>query len=127
MKSSPLNLQIKCTESSMKRNKTTRDSTEQFLLGSPPVQGCVAYVVSFLDTQGGGMYDPIRIKSVIALNINSKDAVGVGEGYRMGAWEPPLALPVFQVCLSARCLTLNGAGDECNLWQPMDSADSWES
>lgn len=38
-----------------------------------------------------------------------------------------MELPVFQVCLSARCLTLTGAGDECNLWQPMELTDSWES
>lgn len=51
---------------------------------------------------------------------------GVGEGYRRGC-ESLLELPVFQVCLSARCLTLTGAGDECNLWQPMELTDSWES
>lgn len=73
------------------------------------------------------MYYTIRIISVTALNIlHSKDAVGVGEGYRRGC-ESLLALLVFQVCLSARCLTLTGAGDECSLWQPMELTDSWES
>lgn len=39
-----------------------------------------------VDMRGGGMYHPIRIISVTALNIfNSKDAVGVGEGYIEGA------------------------------------------
>lgn len=51
---------------------------------------------------------------------------GLGRRYRRGC-ESLLELPVFQVCLSARCLTLTGAGDECNLWQPMELTDSWES
>lgn len=51
---------------------------------------------------------------------------GLGEGYRRSC-ESLLGLPVFQVCLSARCLTLTGAGDECNLWQPVELTDSWES
>lgn len=69
------------------------------------------------------MYHPIRIISVTALNIFPTDAVGVGEEYPRGC-ESMLELPVF---LSARCLTLTRAGDECNLWQPMELTDSWES
>lgn len=83
-------------------------------------------VCFFIDMQGGGMHHPIRIISVNALNIFPKDAVGVGEEYRRGC-ESMLELPVFQFFLSARCLTLTRAGDECNLWQPMELTDSWES
>ena len=75
------------------------------------------------------MYHPIRIISVTTLNIsNPKDAAGVGGGVSKGAVESLLELPVFHFfCLSARCLTLTRAGDECNLWQPMELTDSWES
>lgn len=52
--------------------------------------------------------------------------LGLGRAWG-GGMEGGLELPVFQVGLGARCLTLTGAGDECNLWQPMELTDSWES
>lgn len=103
--------------------------TEQFACVCPCVHVSTMFVCCccfFLDMQGRDMYHPIRIISVTANIFNSKDAVGVGEGYRRGC-KSLLELPVFQVCLSARCLTLTGAGDECNLRQPMELTDSWES
>lgn len=52
---------------------------------------------------------------------------GLGRSIEGGCWVPVGAacFPLF--CLSARCLTLTRAGDECNLWQPMELTDSWES
>lgn len=125
---SPLNLTIKRTESSVWKHKTTGDHHRAACMCMSVCAcfhcNCVGF---FVHMMGGGMYHPIRIISVTALNIfNSKDAVGVGEGCRRGC-ESLLELPVSQVCLSARCLTLTGAGDECNLWQPMELTDSWES
>lgn len=49
------------------------------------------------------MYHPIRIISVTVLNIfNSKDAVGVGKGYRKGLWFP------CRSCLFSRFASLPG-------------------
>lgn len=56
-----------------------------------------------VDMRGGGMYHPIRIISVTALNIfNSKDTVGVGEGCMVGAVNPCWS------CLFSRFASLPG-------------------
>lgn len=64
--------------------------------------------------------------SLLLISLISRKQWGLGRDIE-GAVNPQSKLPVFQVCLTARCLTLTGAGDECSLWQPVELTDSWES
>lgn len=109
---SPLNLTIRCTESSIYWRKPTGDHRWEYAGWRVGIK-------------------TIGIISVTALNIlNSKDVCGFAGGAGIGHWrtcKSPRCCVFFRFASLPGVLTLTGAGDECNLQEPKVLSSSWES